>query len=659
MPADSSELNAALRRIEQLEAALQRRTEVLEQKSAELSALKASQAYRLANVAQKLGNKFLPLHSRRREWLKVGVKRALAIVRPKHTANGPPPSERHGLETVPFDEYQRWIVKSEPTHAQLMQQRAAQFQRTPVFSILVPVYNPPADYLNAMIRSVREQTYGNWELCLADASTQAHVRPILDAAAQSDSRIKVHYLSENRGIVGNSNAAAQMATGEFFALLDHDDTLAPFALHSLAAAVNAKPDADFLYSDEDKLDPRGRRCEPAFKPDWSPDLLRARNYITHLTVLRRDLFKALEGFRTGYDGAQDYDMVLRAGERARQIVHIPEILYHWRMHPQSTAADAGSKHYAFEAGKRAVEDQLRRNGTAANVFHGPVPGTYKVSYTLSRQPLVSIIIPKKDHPDMLRRAVDAVRAGGYANYEIVIVENGSTKPETFLLYERLQRDESARILTWDKPFNFAAVNNFAARQAAGELLLFLNNDVEAVGGEWLDAMVRQAIQPGVGGVGAMLYYPDDTIQHAGIIVGMGGVAGHAYLGYPRGAAGYLQGLRVVRNVSAAMGACLLCPREAFERVGGYDEGFVLAFNDVDLGVQLLQAGYRMVWTPDAELYHYESKTRGYEDTPEKQRRFRREVELFHAKWGAWLAAGDPCYNRHFRLDRSDYALRAA
>jgi GT2 family glycosyltransferase len=658
------ELAVARRRIEQLEAALMRRTELLEQKQSELAAVRSSKAFRAAAFVNKLVERLFPLHTRRRTILKLTVRRLGSIPatlwRRRKAKDGPPPDERYLSECTPPDEYRRWIRKYEPAAADLARQREHKFARSPKLSVMVPVFNPPAAFLEAMTESVRAQTYANWELCLADgASTAAHVRPILERAAAADSRIKVAFLPANGGIVGNSNAALELATGDYVGLLDHDDTLAPFALFEIASALNANPDADFLYSDEDKLDTHGERVEPNFKPDWSPETLRSRNYICHFTVLRRSLVEQVGGFRSGFDGSQDYDLVLRASEAARQIVHVRHVLYHWRMHAQSTAFAKGTKHYAYDAGKRAVDEHLHRLGIDASVHDGPILGTYQVIYHLRTQPLVSIIIPNQDQVSLLGRCVESLSKASYANYELLIVENGSRLPETHAYYRELQKQPHVRVVEWTRPFNYAAVNNFAAAQAKGELLLFLNNDTEGINPDWLESMVKIAVQPGVGAVGAKLYYADDTIQHAGIVVGMGGVAGHSHLFYPRHAAGYMQRLRFTQNVAAVTGACLLMPRRVFQQVGGWDEGFVLAFNDVDLCLSILKAGYRVVWTPDAELYHLESKTRGYEDTAEKQARFKREYDLFHLKWGAFLKSGDPYYSPHFRLDRPDFALKAA
>lgn len=657
------ELDVSQRRILQLEAALMRRTELLEQKQAEVANIKASRAYQFVHNIQKLFDRAFPIHSRRRAFVRYGVRSAGQIVgwvlNARQARNGPSPAARYLTEATPHDEYRRWIKRNEPKTADLTQQRQHKFARSPKISIIVPVYNPPESYLVEMIQSVINQTYPHWELCLADASTLPAVQTILSRFLGEDSRVKLQTLSENRGIVGNSNAALSLASGEYVCFLDHDDTLAQFAIHDIVQAINSHPDADFLYSDEDKLDQTAERVEPNFKPDWSPETLRSRNYVCHLTTLKRTLLDTIGHFRPGFDGAQDYDLVLRASEHAKQIVHIPAVLYHWRMHAQSTAANKGSKSYAYDNGKKALTEHLARIGVDASVHDGPQLGTYQVVYHLRTQPLVSVIIPNKDHPEMLARCVECLAKSSYANYELLIVENGSQRPETLAYYREIQKQPHVQILEWTKPFNYAAVNNFGASRANGELLLFLNNDIESISPDWLESLVKIAVQPGVGAVGAKLYYVDDTIQHAGIVVGMGGVAGHGHLNFPRQAAGHMQRLTYTQNVAAVTGACLLTPKKVFEHVGGFDEGFVLAFNDVDLCLQILRKGYRVVWTPDAELYHLESKTRGYEDTEEKQKRFKREYDLFHVKWNEFLKSGDPYYSPHFRLDRPDFALRAA
>jgi O-antigen biosynthesis protein len=657
--------DSAARRIAQLETALMRRGELLEQKQAELDAVKSSAAWTAVRWYYKVRERLLPLHSQRRRYARTVVRAAARGVRAatksatgRDLARATDDADRDHV-ALDLIQYARWIRTHEPKPADLAKQRTTTFARRPTISVIVPVYNTPPAFIDEMVQSVLAQTYPHWELCLADGASPApHVRPVLERYAAEDPRIHVTFLAANDGIAGNTNAALELARGEYVALLDHDDTLAPFALYEVVRAINDRPDADLIYSDEDKLDETGRRVDPCFKPDWSPDTLRSHNYVCHMLVLRRDLMTRLGGIRPGFDGAQDYDLVLRASEQARRIVHVPQVLYHWRMHPQSTAANTDSKRYLVEAGRRALAEHLERMRTPASVAEGTIPGTYRVVYHLPRQPLVSVLVPNRDAVQMLARCLDSIARSSYANYEVLVLENFSEQAETFAYYRQLERQGNVRIVSWTKPFNYAAVNNYGAAHARGEVLLFLNNDVEAITPDWLEGMVKHALRPEVGAVGAKLLYADDTIQHAGIVVGMGGVAGHVHRLFPRDADGYMHRLRLTHNCAAVTGACLMTRRDVFERVGGFDEAFVLAFNDVDLCLQIQAAGYRVLWTPEAELYHFESKTRGYEDTPEKLARFAREYQLFMAKWEAYLRTGDPYYNPNFRLDRADFALRA-
>ncbi len=654
------QLESAQRRIAQLETALMRRGELLEQRQAMLLSIQGSIPWKIIEFYAKIFDRLFPRHTRRRRWLKRGFLLGFAGIKwlagvrlkdPGSVGNGLGSSTDPGV-------YARWIRTHEPDRTTLKAQRRHRFARSPLISIVVPTYNTPVKFLKEMIESVLAQTYSQWELCLADgASTAEWVRPLLERYAARDRRIRPIFLDENQGIVGNSNAAIAQAKGDFVCFLDHDDTLAPFALYEVVATINQHPDAELLYSDEDKLDPHGQRVEPSFKPDWSPETLRSHNYICHLTVMKRELLTQTGGFRSGFDGSQDHDLVLRASELAQCIVHVPHILYHWRMHAQSTASHRDSKRYAFEAGKKAVTEHLQRLGIPASVTDGHTLGFYQVIYQLPRQPLVSVIIPNRDQLLLLSRCLDSLHQSSYANLEILIVENGSSDPATFAYYREIDKQPHIRILEWNKPFNYAGVNNYAANFAQGELLLFLNNDIEAINPDWLEEMVKLAMQPKIGAVGAKLYYADDTIQHAGIVLGLGGIAGHSHRLLPRDAPGYMNRLRFTQNCAAVTGACLLTPTWVFQQVGGFDEGFILAFNDVDLCVQIHQAGFRIVWTPDAELYHLESKTRGDEDTEAKQARFRREIALFQNKWGHLLDQGDPYYSPHFRLDRADYCLK--
>jgi GT2 family glycosyltransferase len=638
------------RRIAQLETTLMRRNEQLAEAQAALAATQESHAFRLARLISKVVGKILPLHSRRRRAVRSMVH--LAATRGGALRVASRLTEREGT-TVALDQFQyaRWIKLNERPVP------PAVLSRQPTISVAVPTYNPPAGFFDEMLRSVLAQTYAHWELCIADAGTEPQVRAALDCLASAEPRIRSVTLAENRGIAGNTNAAVALATGDYVAFLDHDDTLAPFALAEVAAAINQYPDADLIYSDEDKLDEAGRRVDPTFKPDWSPDLLRTHNYVCHLLVLKRTMLEQLGGLRSGFDGAQDYDLVLRATEVARQIVHVPKVLYHWRLHPQSTAQNTASKQYLVEAGRQALAEHLERCGEAAGVQVAARPGEYRVVYQLPRRPLVSVLIPNRDSAQMLGRCVESLDASGYGNIEILILENGSTQDDTLTFYRQLEQ-RGARVIAWSRPFNYAAINNFGAARARGEVLLFLNNDIEATNPDWLEALVTHAVRPQIGAVGAKLLYADGSIQHAGVVLGMGGVAGHVHRRFPGDSEGYLGRLRRVQNVAALTGACLMTRRDVFERVGGFDERFVLAYNDVDYAMQVRALGYRVLWTPEAELYHLESKTRGYEDDAVKQERFRREFDLFRRKWASELEAGDPHFNRNFRLDRADCALRA-
>ncbi len=642
------------RRIAQLETALCRRNEQLDELQAALAATHASHAFRLAQLIAKVANKVLPLHSRRRRTTRNLMRSAIRGIQQLTGRNIANLADRGEGVTVALDtpQYQRWIKKHEPSPRDLARQRSTILARRPLISVVVPAYNTPERFFTEMVKSVRAQTYPHWELCIADGGSSTSHR------ISEDNRIRLQQLDDNRGIAGNTNAALAMATGDYIAFLDHDDVMAPFAFHAVAEAINRHPDADFFYSDEDKLDEAGQRVDPCFKPGWSPDLLRHHNYICHLVVLKRSLLERLGGIRPGFDGAQDYDLVLRASETAQQIVHIPQVLYHWRLHPQSTAQNTASKQYLVDAGKRVLEEHLHRSGTVARVLPAEQPGEYRVSYQLPRQPLVSVLIPNRDQPELLGRCIESLSKSSYANYEILILENGSSQDDTHTYYRQLERDLRVRVMHWTRPFNFAAINNYGATHARGEVLLFLNNDVEAIHPDWLEAMVTHAMRPEIGAVGAKLLFADGTIQHAGVVLGMGGVAGHVHSRFPREADGYLGRLRQVQDVAAVTGACLMTRRDLFERVGGFDERFVLAYNDVDYGMNVRALGLRVLWTPEAELYHLESKTRGYEDDPAKQERFRREFDLFRRKWAKALEAGDPYFNPNFRLDRADCALRA-
>ena len=449
----------------------------------------------------------------------------------------------------------------------------------------------------------------------------------------------------------------EMATGDYFALFDHDDFLHPTALYENFKAIK-REQADFLYSDENTFhETIDDAYNPHYKPDFSPDYLRSVNYICHLTVFSRKLYEKVGGFRQEFDGSQDYDMILRLTEKAEKIVHIPEILYYWRAHAQSTAQDIHAKDYCMDAAKRALSEHLKRVGLKGTVEDGAVLSWYRMKYEIEGEPLISIIIPNKDHIDLLKRCIDSILLrSSYQNFEIIVVENNSEKKSTFEYYETLT-DERIRVVTWESEFNYSAINNFGASFAKGEYILLLNNDMEVIAADWLQEMLMFAQRSDVGAVGAKLYYPDDTVQHAGVILGIGGVAGHSHKYFAKGEPGYFARLVVAQNLSAVTAACMLMPKKVFDEVGGLDEAYKVAFNDVDLCMKIRKAGYLIVYTPYAELYHYESVSRGSEDTPEKVERFNGEVRRFMELWGDELAAGDPYYNKNLSLVYEDFRER--
>lgn len=559
------------------------------------------------------------------------------------------------------DNYRSIARKPLFSEAELAEQRRHVFPREIRFSIIVPLYNTPERFLREMVDSVLAQTYGDWELCLADGSDEAHgdVEAICRRFAAGDSRIRYRKLERNLGISGNSNAALAMAEGDYVGLLDHDDLLHPAALYEVRRTIE-NTGADFLYTDEGTFSGKPKNMFLAhFKPDFAPDNLRANNYICHFTVFQRALLAETGDFDPACDGSQDHDLVLRLTEKARRVAHIPELLYYWRAHSGSVAGDAAAKPYAALAGIRSVEKQLARLGLAGAVESvGPGLTFYRTRYAIHGAPRVSILIPNYEHIDDLRTCLDSIFAKTtWPEYEIVIVENNSASPALFAYYDLLQRQHAnLRVVTWQGAFNYSAINNFGARFCTGEYLLLLNNDVEVITPDWIQEMLMFAQRSDVGAVGAMLYYPDDTVQHAGVIVGMGGPAGHQHKHFRRGDAGYAGRLLYAQNLSAVTGACLMMPRAVWEQVGGLDEALAVAYNDVDLCLRIREAGYLIVWTPFAQLYHYESRSRGQDDTPEKQQRFQSEARFFQTRWEKTMASGDPYFNPNLALYRGDFSF---
>ena len=567
-------------------------------------------------------------------------------------------SERMEPEEVP---YGPWFEKHRASDKELEAQRKTKLSAQPLISVAVPAYKTPKDFLAQMIESLLAQSYANWELCIANGSPDdTQMAKVLADYAKQDERIRYQDITGEQGIAENTNAALAMAKGDFVGLLDHDDLLAPNALFEVAKIIAGDDTIDVIYTDEDKVTmDLTEHFQPHLKPDLNIDLLRSNNYICHFLVVRKSLAEKLGGFRKEFDGAQDYDFIFRCVESARQVAHIPKILYHWRTHRESTADNPASKMYAFEAGKRAIEAHLKRQGQKAQVTHTKDFGFYKVTYPVEGNPLVSIIIPNKDHSELLRQCIYSIyKLSTYRNFEIIIVENNSVKAETFTYYKEITKKENVSVLKWDGEFNYSAINNFAVKEAKGDYLVFLNNDVKVISPNWLEEMLGNVQRSEVGIVGARLYFPDDTIQHAGIIIGIGGIAGHAFLGMNRARTGYLHKAAIQQDLSAVTAACMMMKRSVFKEVGGFEEKMTVAFNDVDLCLRTIRAGYLVVYNPSVEMYHYESKSRGAEDSEEKARRFQTEIEYMRTKWIDLLKSGDPNYNKNLTLSKWNYSLRA-
>lgn len=538
------------------------------------------------------------------------------------------------------------------------------FEYRPLISILVPLYNTPQNFLSAMMGSVKDQTYKNWQLCLADGSDDQHsyVKEYCLKMAEADERISYKKLEKNEGISGNTNKCLEMAKGEYIALFDHDDILHPSVLYEYVKAINEK-NADYLYCDETTFagDDINRMLTMHFKPDYAPDNLRANNYICHFSCFKRELLEGTELFRSKFDGSQDHDMILRLTDRAKNIVHIPKLMYYWRAHAGSVASDITAKDYAIEAARGAVADSLRSHGfknfriSSTRAFET----IFKISYEIEGNPLISIVIPNKDHIDDLKRCITSIRERStYDNYEIIIVENNSESEEIFDYYRSIECD-NIRIVRYEGRFNYSKICNLGVANAKGEYILLLNNDVQVITVNWLEEMLMYAQRSDVGAVGAKLYYANKTIQHAGVVIGLGAhrTAGHTHYGQSRENLGYMGRLCYAQDVSAVTGACLMVKRSLYEKVGGLDESFEVSLNDVDLCLKLRHEGLLNVFTPFAELYHFESISRGLDDNGEKAKRYEEESARFREKWKQDLEAGDPYYNVNFSLDRSDYSLR--
>lgn len=619
--------------------------------------------FRLARVTRafarsRLQRKLLALHP---------------VYRKTHQSRGAEASSARSLETMwadycklfdetveiaPYPDWVRTFGKVSPAYITEVWRRL-HASRLPLISILMPVFDPDPEWLEQAIRSVSEQTYATWELCIAnDASSNPVISSVLDHHAQADPRIRVVHRRENGHISRASNSALEIARGDWIALLDHDDMLAPEALLLLADVIVSKVGCRMVYSDEDKIDEKGLHSGPYFKCDWNVDLFLSQNMFSHLGAFEAALVHEVGGFRAGFEGSQDYDLALRCSERLSEdsIVHIPHVLYHWRIHAQSTAHSMDAKPYAICAGEKALNDHLQRTKVAAKAeatAHG-----YRIRYQLPEiEPLVSIIIPTRNGLKLLRQCIDSILLKTtYANFEILVVDNGSDEPKTLRYLESLVYDRRFCIIRENRPFNYSALNNLAARQANGSVLALLNNDVEVITPDWLTEMVSHALRPCVGAVGARLWYADDTLQHAGVVLGLEGFAGHVHRYLPKDNVGYCGRAALIQTFSAVTGACLVVRKATYELVGGLNEtNLPVTCNDIDFCLKVKAAGFRNVWTPYAELYHHESSTRGFDDTPEKLQRAEMEAAYMWEHWGD-LLRNDPAYSPNLSLDFTDFSL---
>ncbi len=596
--------------------------------------------------------------------------------------------------------YQIWIEKNIPNEDELEKQKTTKFIYAPKISVVVPMYNTDEKFFQDLIESLNNQTYANWELCLADGSPKKNEN--LEKYYEKNEKIKYNFLGKNEGISENTNEAIKMATGDYVGFLDHDDILSEEALFQVVKVINQDLKTDFIYTDEDKIDENYERFEPYFKPDYSPETLECNNYITHFVVVKKEIIEKVGKLNSEFNGAQDFDFVLRATKVANKIKHISKILYHWRVHKNSTAYIADTKNYAFEAGKKVIEADLKREGKSATVEFGQeVPGIYKIKYEVIGNPKVSILIPNKDNIKLLKKCITSIlKFTTYENYEINIIENNSEKKETFKYYEELVKNSKIKILNFNKhtifdingekslenktlnkgleknnieknienietkenelqkvsEFNYSALINFGVKNVDGEFVLQLNNDTKLITKDWLEIFIGYAQNSEIGAVGARLYYEDKTIQHAGIIVGVSGIAGNALVNLPYGKHAYFGREAATRNVLAVTGACLFARRSLYYEVGFMDEKeFKVAFNDVDFCLKLYENGYRNVYNPYIELIHYESKSRGYEISEEKEERFEKEANNFKRKWSKYIKY-DPYYNKNLSRKTVNYDI---
>ncbi len=561
------------------------------------------------------------------------------------------PQEKIDLEeNEAYNKY--WIPNNEPKEEELEKQRKTKFKDMPKISIVVPMYNTPEKYFEELLESVKNQTYENWELCLADGSPEKaeYISKLIEPLGE---KIKYQFLNENKGISGNSNEALKLVTGDYIALLDHDDIIPIFALYEIVKTINENPEVDFIYTDEDKiLEEKDKRISPHFKQDFAIDTLRSYNYICHFSIFKKELMDKLKGFNSEFDGSQDYDLILRATENAKCIVHIPKILYHWRINNNSVASGASAKPYAYVAAKKAILSSIERHGIkGAKVEDSKIIGLYKIKYPIKGEPKISIIIPNKDHKKDLKRCIKSIQKSIYKNYEIIIVENNSTKKDIFRYYKKLDTNNNIKIKECNlESFNYSKLNNFGASIATGEYLVFLNNDTKIISKDWLENIIGNCQREEIGAIGAKLIYRNRKIQHAGVVLNLTGIAGHVNWNEKSRKPGYFGRIMIQQNVSSVTGALLGLSRKTYEDVKGFDETFPVAYNDVDLCLKILDMGKLITYNPYIEAYHFESKSRGYEDTKEKQERLKKEESKLKIKWEKYFKVTDKYYSPNLSTD---------
>jgi len=575
-----------------------------------------------------------------------GVRHSLNRAKAKlHSASGPLAARKY--------EYKQPLLTKE------IIKEINDFTNKPLISIIMPVYNVDPKWLNLAIKSIENQWYKNWELCIADDKS-THKKTVEYLKNIKNPKIKVKYLEQNLNISGASNAALELASGEYIALMDNDDEITPDALYEVVKAIN-ETGADFVYSDENKLEMDGSFSDPHFKPDFAPDMFLSQNYISHLGVIKKSLIEKVGGWEIGLEGAQDYDLYLKVLEHTDKIYHIQKVLYYWRKIPGSTAAEFSDKSYAQDAGIKALQNAMNRRKIDVKVENGKYSGTYKVRYKILNNPLVSIIIPFKDKPELLKMCIESIlKKSTYKNFEIIGISNNSTEQTTFNEMQRLEKlHKGIKFYEYNVPFNYSDINNHAVKTyAKGEHILLLNNDIEIITPDWIESMLEHSQREEIGCVGAKLYYPNDKIQHAGVIIGIGGIAGHSHKYIDKMSPGYFSRLELVQNISAITAACLMVKTSIFQELEGLnEESLKIAFNDVDFCLRVQENGYRNIFTPYCEAYHHESISRGAEDNPEKVARFNTEVEYMKKRHQKILENGDPYYNQNLTLNREDFSLR--